>query len=121
MAWGNSAGDFLTDVCICRIPSVAPTAVAGAIAGPLFNLSIGFGISLCILAHESLVKGIDFEVPGADIRGRAAFILLSFVVVFVLNRVAYNGYQPTKMLGYSLFVLYGISMLGMLLLELLLK
>ena len=111
LAWGNSAADFLTDVSIGKLPGAAPTAVAGAISGPFFNMCIGFGISLCIQANRAIATGAAFVVPGGDLTGRALYALLALAVLFVWQSVAWNGYIPKKESGVVLFVVYIVSVL----------
>jgi len=60
LAWSNSAGDLVSDIAVARqkIPRMAFTAT---IAGPLFNLLIGFGIPFLIAAMTAK-EPINLEV-----------------------------------------------------------
>jgi len=59
LAWGNSVGDMIANLAISK-KGYAKMAVTGCIAGPLFNLFFGLGISL---GKEAIVGNIsDFSI-----------------------------------------------------------
>ena len=111
LAWGNSAGDFLTDVTIARFPHAAPAAVAGAICGPFFNLSIGLGIALCILAGQSTSK--TFIIPGSDNLGICLFIFLATSLVFTMTSIARTRFHSSRNVGFMLYVYYAVALGGL--------
>lgn len=55
LAWGNSAGDFVSNPAIAQL-GLSQTAVTGCFAGPLFNTLIGFGVSLIVASSTETVK-----------------------------------------------------------------
>lgn len=66
LAWGNSIGDLLANVSIAKM-GLSQTALTACYAGPLFNILIGLGVSLCI----------------ATIKGPVAFPLLTKPTIVV--------------------------------------
>lgn len=48
LAWGNSMGDLITNVAIARTGGLSNMAVSACIAGPVFQLLFGLGISMIV-------------------------------------------------------------------------
>lgn len=117
LAWGNSAGDFLTDVTIARLPHAAPAAVAGAICGPFFNLSIGLGIALCILAGQSASSASTFVIPGSDTLGMCLFLFLATCLVLTMLCVALSRFYSSRNVGHVLYIYYALALGGLLALK----
>ena len=60
IAWGNCLGDMSADVAMTK-KGFGEMAIAGTMAGPIFNILMGQGLSLTI---GILGKGSDPETPG---------------------------------------------------------
>lgn len=63
LAWGNSLGDLVADMTVAR-EGKPEMAIAGAIAGPGFNLAIGLGLSLVIGTAQRVAQhATDPSIP----------------------------------------------------------
>lgn len=64
LAWGNSVGDLVANQAVAR-KGYARMAITGCFAGPLFNLLVGFGLS--IFTAEIKGSGIrEFNIYTKD-------------------------------------------------------
>mmetsp|Transcript_857 Transcript_857/g.2048 ORF Transcript_857/g.2048 Transcript_857/m.2048 type:complete len:513 (+) Transcript_857:4047-5585(+) len=77
LAWGNSVGDFLANVSIAKI-GLSETALTACYAGPLFNILVGLGVSLCLATLEGPVSFPLFSKPTIVVS--LCFLLLSLSV-----------------------------------------
>ena len=62
LAWGNSIGDMIANLAISK-KGYAKMAMTGCIAGPLFNLFFGLGISLLKEAIKGNISDYTFHSP----------------------------------------------------------
>lgn len=104
LAWGNSAGDFVSNPAIAQL-GLSQTAVTGCFAGPLFNTLIGFGVSL-IVASSS--KSVEFQIADhAPLLIASLFIIatntFSCLVIKHSEGKLRPWYGKTLIVAYSLF------------------
>ena len=60
LAWGNSVGDMIANLAISK-KGYAKMAMTGCIAGPLFNLLFGLGVSLGKEAIKGKISKFSFD------------------------------------------------------------
>lgn len=105
LAWGNSLGDFVTNVSVARqgYPSMAMAACFG---GPLLNLLIGVGLPYTIrLAPVGFGVRLPLELTplvSTLYGGLVASLLLS------LYATLFCRYQSSRIHGASLLALYAL-------------
>ena len=105
LALGNSAPDLSLDVALAKI-GYGEMAVAGTIAGPLFNLLIGLGISL-IKSNIKKKTHIEFNFMNKDNRTNfiALIVLASNFVMLLILAVMFK-FKMTKFSAYCCMVLF---------------
>jgi solute carrier family 24 (sodium/potassium/calcium exchanger), member 6 len=64
LSWGNSVGDAFATIAISR-RGFGEMAFTGCIAGPVFNIMFGIGIST-LLVNLKMPDGIPFNVEKLD-------------------------------------------------------
>lgn len=84
LAWGNSVGDFLANVSIAKI-GLSQTALTACYAGPVFNILVGLGISLCLATYEGPLEFPLLSKPTIVIS--ICFLLLSLALSISLMTV----------------------------------
>jgi sodium/potassium/calcium exchanger 6 len=94
LAWGNSVGDMIANLAVSK-KGFAKMAMTGCIAGPLFNLFFGLGISLVKGAISGNISKFSFNnnnsvlptVCGAFLFVNLGFMLISsFFTKFILYK-----------------------------------
>ena len=109
LSWGNSLGDFMASVSLSK-RGLGEMAMTGCIAGPVFNLMLGLGVTtlLCNLQNG---KGLTVNIEGTD--GQSTLIslisLLSVTVILTIF-VVFNDFKVNKNHAKILIALYAISM-----------
>lgn len=82
LAWGNSVGDMLANLSISK-KGFAKMAMTGCIAGPLFNLFFGLGISLVKEAISGNISNFSFTNNNSvlpTVCGAFLFLNLGFML-----------------------------------------
>ena len=100
LAWGNSAGDLITNIAVARA-GLSDMAVAGCFAGPTFNLLVGLGCSFLWKVWLSGPFTLAFD--------ERAYISLSFLYIALgvnLGVGYYSGFRLGKTLAWPLIGLY---------------
>jgi Ca2+/Na+ antiporter len=72
LAWGNSVGDFITDVSVARA-GFPQMAIAGCYGGPVFNILLGLGLPMAYPFVSGRSEELSLDVH--------AWISLSFLFV----------------------------------------
>ena len=113
LAWGNSIGDLVADVALAR--SGEPlVALAGCIAGPLFNMLIGLGLSLVI--KTALMYPQPYALHyNANVPVSFGFLFVSLISCVLA--VPCSNYRITKPWGCCLVAIYLSAMVTSLLVE----
>ena len=113
LAWGNSIGDLVADVALAR--SGEPVvALAGCIAGPLFNMLIGLGLSLVIKTALMYPQPYALHYnPNVPVSFGFLFVSLISCVI----AVPCSNYRITKPWGCCLVAIYFSAMVTSLLVE----
>jgi solute carrier family 24 (sodium/potassium/calcium exchanger), member 6 len=60
LSWGNSVGDAIASISISK-RGFGEMAMTGCVAGPVFNLLLGLGLTL-LWTHSGSEDGIEFKV-----------------------------------------------------------
>lgn len=115
LAWGNSIGDMMANSAIAR-KGYARMAITGSIAGPLFNLFFGLGLSLL----KSIISGdanpYTFEskdsilpsTAGACLFGGLSFLFLNSL----LQRFVLKKWLGVVLIAYYILALTLLSILA---------
>ncbi|CAM9094492.1 unnamed protein product [Phaeothamnion confervicola] len=108
LAWGNSSGDFVTNLAVSRagFPSMA---IAGCYGGPLFNLLAGLGIPLLLAGCRGYPAPVAFALDGAS-TVTAVFIMMTLAATLVA--VAAHGFAYPPWAATMLVSVYGAYMLA---------
>ncbi|KAJ8599873.1 hypothetical protein CTAYLR_010367 [Chrysophaeum taylorii] len=106
LAWGNSIGDFSTNIAMAK-RGLANMAMTACFAGPVFNALVGLGIGFSVRLAKERTHRVDAKITTGLYVGFGAIMLncLAILVVGVANR----GYIP-KQFGYVSIALYAIYM-----------
>ena len=70
LAWGNSLGDFITNVSVARA-GFPQMAIAGYFSGPVFNILLGLGLPMVF----AVVSGRSEDLP-LDAHAKISLVLL---------------------------------------------
>lgn len=100
LAWGNSAGDLITNIAVARA-GLSDMAVAGCFAGPTFNLLVGLGCSFLWKVVRSGPFTLQFD--------QRAYISLSFLYLGLglnLGIGYFSKFQLGRTLALPLLGLY---------------
>lgn len=108
LAMGNSAPDTGLNVSLSK-NGFGEMAISGSIAGPLFNLLLGFGISMIkqILTTSKPIQ-LDFYTKN-NLASITAFAALTLNLVITMILAKSTKYYLTKMVGIvsmTIFVIY---------------
>lgn len=117
LAWGNSVGDLVADVSVAR-KGYPEMALAGAYAGPMFNLLVGLGLAMSYLniknqgqtggpGHGGGAKGLAVQ-EGCLLYINFGFLLLSLVTAIAI--VPNTKWRITRRHGWFLIGVYGVYM-----------
>jgi len=104
LAWGNSIGDFISNVLIAR-KGYGQMAMSACYAAPLTNLMIGLGIPIIRKTAES-GKYYTIDSESLDNTLFIAFCFLAFNLLFSLVTVAICKFKLKKPFGVMLIILY---------------
>lgn len=83
LSWGNSLGDAIASVSISK-RGFGEMAITGCVAGPIFNLMLGFGLTtlLCNLQSES--GKIIFDTTTSEGVSSFAALMATMIVLVTL-------------------------------------
>lgn len=102
LAWGNSIGDYISDISMARkgYPRAGFSACFG---GPLFNTLLGIGIpfTMATLKEPSKMMPVSYEPIQAVLLGTLAISLLSSLLIIPLQR-----FNVGRVYGAYLILLY---------------
>ncbi|EQC32842.1 hypothetical protein, variant [Saprolegnia diclina VS20] len=102
LSWGNSIGDWSTNVAIAR-GGCPEMALAGCFGGPVFNLLIGLGLPM-LLARLASMTSTTHVAWDVHCKVSLGFLVLSLVCT--LSVVAFSRFQCPKWYGKVLFGVY---------------
>jgi len=112
LAAGTSIPDLLTSVLVAR-QGLGDMAVSSSIGSNIFDVT--FGLPIPWLLRIAIDSGDPVRVD-ADSLG-FSLVLLILMLVAVIFTIAASGWAMTKVLGFTMFCLYGIFLLLVLLAE----
>ncbi|KDO26542.1 hypothetical protein SPRG_07944 [Saprolegnia parasitica CBS 223.65] len=102
LSWGNSIGDWSTNVAIAR-GGCPEMALAGCFGGPVFNLLIGLGLPMLLARLASMTSRT--HVPW-DVHCKVSLGFLVLSLVSTLSVVALSRFQCPRWYGKVLFGMY---------------
>ena len=108
LSWGNSVGDAIASISISK-RGLGEMAITGCVAGPVFNLLLGLGLTL-LWAHTGAEDGIEFKVVDAQSRATFFIIVASICTLIVLVVLTIsNNYIVKKWHAKVLMALYAFT------------
>mmetsp|Transcript_53794 Transcript_53794/g.73738 ORF Transcript_53794/g.73738 Transcript_53794/m.73738 type:complete len:182 (+) Transcript_53794:139-684(+) len=115
LSWGNSVGDAIASAAISK-KGFGEMALTGCIAGPIFNLMLGLGLTtfkMCI----DIPEGIAFDLSEPTTRELLLILVASIVILstFVCMTISMN-YKVNSFVGRVLALEYASVILAVLLL-----
>ncbi|KAF1773826.1 Sodium/calcium exchanger membrane region [Phytophthora cactorum] len=102
LAWGNSVGDFITDVSVARA-GFPQMAIAGCFGGPVFNLLLGLGLPMAFAFLSGRSEDLSLDVHAWISLGFLSVSLVASLLVF-----RYYKYHCPAWYGKVLMVYYFI-------------
>ena len=109
LALGNSVGDTMSNLAISKM-GLGELAITGCVAGPLFNLLLGLGISL--LKITSSYGSISFSYKDPDnALPLIALVVLLGVWVIQTGLVSCFGFSIPKSLGWLPLVAFVVLLI----------
>jgi sodium/potassium/calcium exchanger 6 len=111
LAWGNSIGDLINNVSVAKAGFPA-MAVSACVAGPVFNVLVGLGLSLMVFSikrHAQSLGSFHFDL---DKYSAAAAWLLVSVLSFTLIIARLNQNRISKKVGMFLVCTYLMFIVG---------
>ncbi|KAI9987793.1 hypothetical protein PInf_023837 [Phytophthora infestans] len=81
LAWGNSVGDFITDVSVARA-GFPQMAIAGCFGGPVFNLLLGLGLPMAFAFVSGRSEDLSLDVHAWISMGFLSVSLVASLLVF---------------------------------------
>jgi sodium/potassium/calcium exchanger 6 len=110
LAWGNSVGDFVTNLALSR-RGRSRMALSGCLSGPVFNLLFGFGTSFLVVSTKFYPDPVLIELDSYTV---AVLIFMLFELSLLLVLAGYLEFQLNAMVGVFLgasYLLY-LALLG---------
>lgn len=107
LSWGNSVGDAFATIAISK-RGYGEMAFTGCIAGPVFNLMLGLGLT-CIRVNLKVPAGIPFSAKKLDEKTRLTILtLISTIVVIIalMGMAITNKFEMNKWHGRVLICMY---------------
>ena len=89
-------------------------SITACFAGPVFNLLVGLGVGLHLLANKSGVSSVSIEF-GPAIWAGLAFMFLNCVMILAAGLVRGEGFIPKEYayLSLAIYVVYLLTCLGL--------
>jgi Ca2+/Na+ antiporter len=126
IAWGNCLGDLAADVAMTK-KGFGEMAITGCIAGPIFNVLIGIGLSNLIgIMNEKDISSakVEFSLYYTNELGELAFSKLSVLPLtlltgqlVVLIMILVNGISNNYHISYNQckisLIFYFITVIGL--------
>jgi sodium/potassium/calcium exchanger 6 len=110
LSWGNSVGDAIASVAISK-KGFGEMAFTGCIAGPVFNLLLGLGLTT-VRCNMILSEGIKFNVSKEmdEQTKLTVFTLLAsiFTLLVLIWLATTNNFKMSKWHGHVLLWIYAI-------------
>ena len=108
LSLGNSVGDMMSDLAISKM-GLGELAITGCVAGPLFNLLLGLGISL--LKITAAYGSISFSIHDRNNQlPLVALLILIIVVALQTALVACNSFLIPRSLGWLPLWVFSLMM-----------
>ena len=105
LSWGNSVGDAFCSSTISK-QGFGEMAVTGCIAGPVFNLMLGLGLTSAVVnAHKE--GGIIFDVHNSQDTTNFVTIIASLIIIVSLMALTVlSGFRMTPREAKVITVMY---------------
>ena len=110
LSWGNSIGDYFASISISK-RGFGEMAITGCMAGPVFNLMLGLGVTtlICNLKAEG---SIVFDVNRSE--GMSSFFTIVATLMiagFLTLAVVVNDFTIDRYFAKFLIGIYSVSIL----------
>lgn len=114
LAWGNCLGDMNANVAMTK-KGFGEMAITGCMAGPVFNVLMGLGLSTLIPLSKDLSKSITFslydsqgELNSNAVLAVALIIAEMIALVFIYFNSVGNQFHVAKPLSQANLVIYAV-------------
>eukprot|EP00752_Nemacystus_decipiens_P012379 g10971.t2 len=108
LAWGNSAGDLVTNLAVAKA-GFPGMAIAGSYGGPLFNVLLGIGLPMFYSCARFYPTAAVFELDDSTVFTACMVIL---VLVGTLPAVTLSGFRFPEKAPLALLGAYAVYMVG---------
>eukprot|EP01034_Spumella_vulgaris_P002203 gene2203-2870_t len=102
LAWGNSVGDLFTNTAVAK-QGLGEMAIAGCYGGPVFNILMGFGVSLVYACSQSYPKPFSVVLDASSI---VSIVFLFLALSSTVLLVSIRQYRIERWFGYYLLGVY---------------
>lgn len=102
LAWGNSIGDFFTNTAVAK-QGLGEMALAGCYAGPVFNILMGFGVSLVYSSSSIYPKYFPVHFDKSAV---VSIVFLYISLISTLVFVTLKDYRMDRVFGVYLISVY---------------
>jgi sodium/potassium/calcium exchanger 6 len=109
-AFGNSLGDFISNVAVARM-GYPMMAISACFAGPMLNMMLGIGLSGAILIPS---QGDHIKLTVSNTTLLSGFGVLATLLAFNIY-LPLNKYRIGKKFGFSLIIFYCTTMFALIL------
>lgn len=104
LAWGNSIGDFFSNTALAR-RGLGEMAIAGCYGGPVFNILVGLGLSICYACVQTYPEPFVIRLDTSSI---VSLVFLYVTLCSTALTVSMCNYRLERGMGYFLILLYVI-------------
>ena len=108
LSWGNSLGDTMATISISK-SGFGEMALTGCMAGPIFNLMLGLGITT-LVCNLQKPDGLQFDIQKAENLSSLASVIATLVILVTIVWIAViSDFKIKKDYAKTLLILYGVA------------
>ena len=108
LSWGNSLGDTMATISIAK-SGFGEMAFTGCMAGPIFNLMLGLGITT-LVCNLQKPDGLKFDIHKAENLSSLASVIATLLVLLTVIWIAViSDFKIKKDHAKTLLILYGLA------------
>jgi sodium/potassium/calcium exchanger 6 len=105
LAWGNSIPDLFNNLSCAAKPGGGSMAIAACYGGPIFNLLVGFGLSLLLTTLRPDIYPNPYQFP-LNYSLVISISVLIFILLTTTIVLIYSDFQLTPQFGFFLLAVY---------------
>jgi len=108
LSWGNSLGDTIASVSITK-RGFGEMALTGCMAGPVFNLMLGLGITT-LVCNLQIEGGLKFDIHNAENLSSLASLIATLISLLALIWIAViSDFKINQKHARIMLAIYGVS------------